>query len=128
MVSNITNGTTAVASNFTLNFIGGSFNSAIVFTTPFLYDPSKGNLLIQFTGGPGAGFSTDAQTTGRTGASRAGSGFGAEVDQVEATQFVFNPAITGAPEVNAETAALPISFVLGLLCLVHDARRRMQMA
>lgn len=127
MNANASSGETVVASGFTLTNIGGTFNSQLVLSTPFVYNPAAGNLLIDYNlgaSGTSSGILVQTAGGGRTGAGRAGSNGFATVSDAMATQFVFSPLVTGAPEVDLQGAVLPSVFALGLMCLAMDTRAR----
>ncbi|MFN8613549.1 MAG: hypothetical protein U0931_38780 [Vulcanimicrobiota bacterium] len=126
MATNLSNPLTTVATNYNLvPQAGPTFNWHIDFSTPIVYDPSQGNLVLQFTKGGDAGVLINAfnTPTSRTVFSAGAPGpFG----QARLFQFNFNTLSAGAPELDSSSARLPLCLVSLALLVLAGKRRESQ--
>jgi len=101
-----------------------NFDIDITFATPFLYDPSKGNLLLEvlnFGGGSTTQFDADLASTVMSRVYSTTGGVSSTTGSTDSsglvTQFVFGPATSTVPE-----PALPAVCGIGLAAIAFARR------
>lgn len=95
------------------------FDLQLVFDTPFLYDPSLGNLILDFQDAETVEGPTISDVTG-TVSQQANSLGGARPTLVQVAQYEFSPV----PEIDSRSAILPLSMLFFFALGVYDVRRK----